>query len=127
MISVVLYSINFPNRKKPVPSATRAACCMLWVTITMVHWSFKVNSKSSILAVAMGSSAEQGSSSRSTSGSTARARAMQRRCCCPDPRRLLHVMSHDHDGALVFQSEQQIFDLGGSDGIERRDRRFAVH
>jgi hypothetical protein len=24
-------------RKNPVSSATRAACCMLWVTITIVH------------------------------------------------------------------------------------------
>src|SRR5882762_2353036 len=38
---------------------------------------------SSILAVAIGSRAEQGSSIRSTSGSTAIARAMHRRCCCP--------------------------------------------
>ena len=34
-------------------------------------------------AVAIGSSAEQGSSIRITSGSTAIARAMQRRCCWP--------------------------------------------
>ena len=43
-------------------SATRAACCMLWVTITMVHCSFSPNISSSILAVAIGSSAEHGSS-----------------------------------------------------------------
>ena len=38
---------------------------------------------SSILAVAMGSSDEHGSSMSSTSGSTASARAMHNRCCCP--------------------------------------------
>src|ERR1039458_837371 len=79
MRSVRLYSINRPIRKKPVKSATRAACCMLCVTITMVHWSLRVNISSSILAVAMGSRAEHGSSSRSTSGSTARARDAQSR------------------------------------------------
>ena len=36
-----------------------------------------------MLDVAIGSSADAGSSSRITSGSTARARAMQRRCCWP--------------------------------------------
>ena len=34
-------------------------------------------------AVAIGSSAEHGSSIRITSGSTARQRAMHSRCCCP--------------------------------------------
>ena len=43
---------------------------------------------SSILAVAIGSRRKQGSSIRSTSGSTARARAMQSRCCCPPERTL---------------------------------------
>ncbi len=45
--------------------------------------------RSSIRPVAIGSSAEQGSSMRRTSGSTASARAMQSRCCCPpeSPRR----------------------------------------
>ena len=38
---------------------------------------------SSILPVAMGSSALHGSSIRSTSGSAAMARAMHRRCCWP--------------------------------------------
>ena len=42
--------------------------------------------RSSIRAVAMGSSAEAGSSMRMTSGSTARQRAMHRRCCCPPER-----------------------------------------
>ena len=39
-----------------------------------------------ILAVAIGSSAEQGSSIRMISGFTAMARAMQSRCCCPPDR-----------------------------------------
>ena len=41
---------------------------------------------SSIFAVAIGSSAEHGSSIKSTSGSTASARAMHRRCCWPPDR-----------------------------------------
>src|SRR5438105_3689582 len=41
---------------------------------------------SSILAVAMGSSAEHGSSMRRTSGSSARLRAMHSRCCWPPER-----------------------------------------
>ena len=40
--------------------------------------------RSSILPVEIGSSAEQGSSMRITSGLTARQRAMQRRCWPPD-------------------------------------------
>src|SRR3984893_9782253 len=43
---------------------------------------------SSILNVAMGSSAEQGSSMSSNAGSMAMARAMHKRCCCP-PERLM--------------------------------------
>ena len=31
---------------------------------------------------------------------------------------MLHVMSHDHDGALVFQGKQQIFYFGRSDRVE---------
>ena len=41
---------------------------------------------SSMRFVAIGSSAEVGSSISSTSGFMARARAMQRRCCCPPER-----------------------------------------
>ena len=67
-------------------SATRAACCMLCVTMTMVQLSLSWKIRSSILAVAMGSSAEQGSSSSSTSGLTASARAMHKRCCWPPER-----------------------------------------
>ena len=69
-----------------VVSATRAACCMLWVTITIVTRSLSSPISSSILSVATGSSAEQGSSMSSTSGSTASARAMQSRCCWPPER-----------------------------------------
>ena len=38
MIGVRSNSISLPIRKKPVNSATRAACCMLCVTITCVHY-----------------------------------------------------------------------------------------
>ena len=67
--------------KKAVRSLTRAACCMLWVTMTIVYSDLISSMSSSIRVVAMGSRAEQGSSMRSTSGSVATARAMQRRCC----------------------------------------------
>ncbi len=69
--------------KKAVRSLTRAACCMLWVTMTIVYCSLISCIRSSMRAVAIGSSAEQGSSIRITSGSTAMARAMHSRCCCP--------------------------------------------
>ena len=69
--------------KKAVRSETRAACCMLWVTITIVYSETELRIRSSILAVAIGSSAEHGSSIRITSGRVAIARAMQRRCCWP--------------------------------------------
>src|SRR5690348_3916199 len=39
-----------------------------------------------------------------------------------DARRLLHVVRHDHLRALIAQTEQQILDLGGGDGIERGTR-----
>ena len=64
-------------------SDTRAACCMLCVTITMVYSFFSSDTNSSIFIVEIGSSAEQGSSISKTSGSTASKRAIQSRCCCP--------------------------------------------
>ena len=62
---------------------TRVAWNMLWVTSPMVTSVDSRVMSSSILAVAMGSSDEQGSSMSRTSGSMARARAMHSRCCCP--------------------------------------------
>ena len=56
---------------------------MLCVTMTMVKSSFSSWIRSSIASVEMGSRAEQGSSMSRTSGSTAMARAMHRRCCWP--------------------------------------------
>ena len=67
--------------KNAVRSEVRAACCMLWVTITIVYSRFNSSMRSSIFAVAIGSSAEHGSSIRMTSGCTAMHRAMQSRCC----------------------------------------------
>src|SRR5918996_1610446 len=91
--SVEEYSTRTPVRRSfssetsavrnAVISETLAACCMLWVTITMLYRSLSSCMRSSILAVAMGSRAEHGSSMRIVSGSTAMARAMHRRCCCP--------------------------------------------
>ena len=44
---------------------------MLWVTMAIVYCDFSSSMSSSTLAVEMGSSAEQGSSNRMTSGFTA--------------------------------------------------------
>src|SRR5438046_550434 len=59
-------------------SEQRVACCILCVTMTIVNCSFRVSISSSTLAVAIGSSAEQGSSIRIISGLQAIARAMQK-------------------------------------------------
>ncbi len=67
--------------KNAVLSLTREACCMLCVTITIVYSFFSSEMSSSIAKVEIGSSAEQGSSMSRTSGETAIARAMHRRCC----------------------------------------------
>ncbi len=93
ILSVSSYSTSSPQRlfsvaesstiRNAVRSETRAACCMLWVTITIENSSFSSIIRSSIFPVEIGSSAEQGSSIRITSGSTAMQRAMQRRCCWP--------------------------------------------
>ena len=60
---------------------TRAACCILWVTMMMEYSWLNSCISCSMARVAMGSRAEHGSSIRMTLGSTASARAMQRRCC----------------------------------------------
>ena len=52
-------------------SEIRAACCILWVTMTTVYWLFSSAARSSILEVEMGSRALVDSSISSTSGSTA--------------------------------------------------------
>ena len=70
-------------RKKAQLWETRCACCMLWVTMTTVTSSAMSRMVSSIRLVDVGSSAEHGSSMRSTRGRTARARAMHSRCCWP--------------------------------------------
>ena len=67
--------------KNAVWSLTRAACCMLWVTMTMVYSCFNSAMRSSIAIVEIGSSDEHGSSMSNTSGCTAMARAMHNRCC----------------------------------------------
>ena len=72
--------------KNAVRSLTRAACCMLWVTMTIVYFVLISCISSSMRAVAIGSSAEHGSSIRITSGLTAIARAMHSRCCWPPDR-----------------------------------------
>ena len=69
------------------------ACCMLWVTMMMVTRCLSSPTSSSIRLVAMGSRAEVGSSINSTSGSTARARAMHSRCCSPPDRVLAWAFS----------------------------------
>ena len=48
--------------KNAVMSATRIACCMLWVTIAIVYSFFSSSISSSMRRVAIGSRAEHGSS-----------------------------------------------------------------
>src|SRR5262249_24701546 len=79
--SVGPYSISSPRYMKAVKSEARAACCMLWLTMTMQYSDFNSSINSSMREVEIGSSAEQGSPSRITLGFTARPRAMHRRCC----------------------------------------------
>ncbi len=71
-----------PSRRKSAHwSETRWACCMLWVTMTMVTSRRSSLIVSSMTPVDIGSRAEHGSSMSRTRGRTARARAMHRRCC----------------------------------------------
>src|SRR5699024_998608 len=73
---------------------------MLWVTMTTVYLSLRSLTRSSIASVEIGSRAEQGSSMSRTSGSTAMARAMHSRCCCPpdspEPGRLRRSLTSFH-------------------------------
>ena len=57
-------SISSPRYMKAVYCEMRAACCMLWVTMTMVNSVRSCSISSSILPVEIGSSAEVGSSKR---------------------------------------------------------------
>ncbi len=74
------------TEKKAVRSLTRVACCMLCVTITIVYCCLSSFIRSSMAPVAIGSSAEAGSSIRTMSGLTAIVRAMHSRCACPPDR-----------------------------------------
>ena len=66
-----------------VRSETRAACCMLCVTMMIVDFGAQLVDQLFDLCVLSGSSDAVGSSSSSTVGDVASARAMQSRCCCP--------------------------------------------
>src|SRR3954453_9064769 len=83
IFSVSSTSTSSPSSMNAVTSETRAACCMLCVTSTIVMRSFRSVRSSSILSVATGSRAEHGSSISRTSGCTASALAMHSRGCCP--------------------------------------------
>ena len=76
---------------------------MLCVTIKIEYSPRNRSIKSSILPVAIGSSAEQGSSSNKTSGSLAIALAMHNRCCCPperlNPDSLSRSLTSSHNAA----------------------------
>ena len=64
-------------------SLTRAACCMVCVTMMIVYSSLSCWMRSSMASVEIGSSAEHGASMSRIDGSKARARAMATRCCMP--------------------------------------------
>ncbi|CAN4049649.1 Bacterial mobilisation domain-containing protein, partial [Dysosmobacter welbionis] len=85
-VSVLPNSTRSPSRKNAVLSETRAACCILWVTMMTVYLLFSSTARSSILEVEMGSRALVDSSISRISGSTAKARAMHSRCCWPPER-----------------------------------------
>ena len=99
-------------RKKAHSWDTRWACCMLWVTMTTVTSSAISAIVCSIRAVEVGSRAEHGSSMRSTRGSTARARAMHRRCCWPPdrapPRSRNRFLTSFHRPALVSDASTSV-------------------
>src|SRR3978361_2261727 len=59
--------------KKAVSSETRAACCMLWVTMTIVYSAFSSWIRSSTAEVEIGSREEHGSAISSNSRPAARA------------------------------------------------------
>ena len=83
LLSTMRPGLPCSARKNAARWETRTACCMLWVTMTMVTSELELPIVSSIRLVEVGSRAEQGSSISSTLGPTARARAMQSRCCWP--------------------------------------------
>src|SRR6056300_256818 len=74
-------STSSPRWKKPVRCDTLAACCIECVTITIVYLVLSSSINSSIVAVAIGSNAEQVSYIKIISGLTAIARAIHNRCC----------------------------------------------
>src|SRR5207237_3565821 len=74
------------HKKEGGEVGDRGVLLMLCVTITIVYRCLSSCISSSMRSVAIGSSADAGSSIRITCGSTARARARQRRCCCPPER-----------------------------------------
>jgi hypothetical protein len=69
--------------RNAVKPATRPACWILCVTITIVTSGVSSRIRSSMREVLIGSGADAGSSINRMSGSTARARAITRRCCWP--------------------------------------------
>ena len=117
---------------KIVSSDTRAACCMLWVTMTIVYRWASSRASCSICRVAIGSSAEHGSSMRITSGFTASARAMHRRCCWPPesdapdlPQAVLDLVPQRRVAQAALD---ELVALGSSldEAIEARRRRDVV-
>ena len=79
--SVGAFSTSFPAIRKTTSSLSRIACPRLWVTMRIVTDSLSLRSSFSMCSVVPGSSADVGSSSRSTSGESASARARQSSCC----------------------------------------------
>src|SRR5579875_2916161 len=92
MLLVVSCSTISPKWKNAVNSEIRAACCIECVTMMTVYSFLSSPMRSSIFEVAIGSSAEAGSSIKRTSGLRATARAMQSRCCCPPERRMVQAI-----------------------------------
>src|SRR5205814_3439078 len=47
---------------------------------------------------------------------------IKERSAVRDPRSLLHIMGHNHNSEILLQVEDQLLNLGGGDGIQRRGR-----
>ena len=82
---------------------------------------------SSIFRVAIGSSAEQGSSIKSTAGSVAMARAMQSRCCWPPERARAALVQLVLDFVPEGGAAQRLLDLLGLVALEAVEPQAESH
>ena len=89
------------------------------MTIIIVYLLLSSIASSSIRVVEIGSSALVGSSIKSTSGSTASARAMQRRCCCPPERPSADFLSLSFTSSQIAAFLRDVSTISSSFAFER--------